>query len=559
MSNQVLNYIEKKGFPYRRRGDELMMNCPFCPDGDKERKFAINVITGAFNCLHLNGCGVRGSFWDLQKKLGDNPEKLNSPRTFVNNKKKTYKLPEKEVVEIEGKSIAVDQIPVFEYLQGRGFTAETIKHFHIGAKANTVMLPFYKNGKLANIKYRDIVEKHKMYQEKDAEPLLFNRDNVQGHEIIICEGEYDAMALHQYGIEAVSVPNGATGMQWVEGEWEFLETFKKIYLCFDSDSAGREGAITLAGKLGMWRCVIVTLPYKDANECLKKGTPLDDIKQCFENAMELTPESIVSPVFFGEKIKKIFAAGASLFGTATAWDMLTDILKGWRGGEVSIITGRNGSGKSTFLNQSLLDLAKRGERTCIYSGEMPPERYLRWALVQMAEKDHLDSTEVDIYLEWMNGRVYIINTVGSVEPVKLLEDFEYAARRYDCKHFVIDSLMKVNLDLSDEYNEQKRFVSSLCDFTKKFNVHAHLVAHPRKTMSDSDEPGKVDVKGNSNITDLADNVIVLFRTEADKIEKARSQGKDVADTVVYVKKNREFGIEGRVQMYFNTVSKKFFT
>lgn len=548
--SQVIEYLASRGLQYRRRGEEGILNCPFCED--KERKFSINLITGLYNCLHLNSCGVRGNFYSFQQKFGDIPERPGRQR-FVAQEKKHYVRPQKDF-----KPMTEAQTPAHKYLQGRGFTDETIKHFKVGAEGQVVKLPYFKLGELTNIKYRSVVDK-KMWQEKDAEPLLFNRDNIYDDILNICEGEFDAMALHQYGIEAVSIPGGASNMDWIEREWDYIETFRHINLCFDADTAGQEGAAKAAARLGLWRCSIVELPKKDVNECLLSGISREEIQYVFDNARGLTPETIVEPLYFESKIQKLFSQGAAMMGTKTAWNRLDDILKGWRESELTIWSGRNGSGKSTILNQVILDLARKGERSCIYSGEMSPERYLRWAVVQHKENDAPSPFSISDALEWMSGKIYILNVTDMITPDKLLEDFEYAARRYDCKHFVIDSLMKIQINENDEYNQQKMFVSRLTDFVKRFDCHIHLVAHPRKGQSDDDAPGKVDVKGSSHITDLAHNVIVLFRINEETKDRAREKGKTPPDMVLYVKKNREFGVEGKIGMFFNTQTKKFRT
>ena len=84
-----------------------------------------------------------------------------------------------------------------------------------------------------------------------------------------------------------------------------------------------------------------------------------------------------------------------------------------------------------------------------------------------------------------------------------------------------------------------------------------MVAHPRKTQSDDDTPGKVDVKGSSHVTDLADNVLVSYRPDDEQKEKFRKKGKTVSDMVMFIKKNREFGYEGRVFLWYNDNTKKF--
>ena len=57
-------------------------------------------------------------------------------------------------------------------------------------------------------------------------------------EVVITEGEYDAMAVHQAtGLPAISLPNGATHLP--SSVLRYLEQFEKIYLWMDEDEAGR--------------------------------------------------------------------------------------------------------------------------------------------------------------------------------------------------------------------------------------------------------------------------------------------------------------------------------
>lgn len=548
--SQIIEYLTKNGIQFKRRGEELQCNCPFCDD--KERKFSINAITGLYNCLHLNTCGAKGDWYSYQKKMGArNPEKLNIKKDMIGKEKKSYVRPQHDCPPMRD-----DQVEVYKYLKSRGFSDATIKHFRVGADTGTVKLPYFKNGVLTNIKYRAIANK-KMWQENDAEPLLFNRDNIENNVLTICEGEFDAMALHEYGIQAVSVPGGAGNLDWVAQEWDYLESFKHILICFDNDQAGKDGAAKLAARLGYWRCSIVTLPMKDANDCLISKIPADKIADCFAYPAELSPETLVSPDYYMSDVQEIFRQGTQMFGTPTPWTALTDILKGWRNSELTIWSGRNGSGKSTVLNQVILDAAAKGEKSCIYSGEMPPPRYLRWAVIQHKENPSPPEYIIADSLTWMTGKIYILNTTGTITPTELLDNFEYAARRYGVKHFVIDSLMKIKINQNDEYNQQKEFMDLLTDFQKTHKSHIHLVAHPRKTPADTDEPGKVDVKGSSHITDVADNVLVLYRTSEEQKEKSIKKGVVPADMVLFVKKNREFGVEGKVQMWFDDMTKKF--
>lgn len=543
--SEVLAYLEKRVKNIRLNGDEAIMDCPVC--GDKERKFAVNILSGAYNCKHLNSCGIAGGFYDLQKLFGDKPTRKSLP-SLVKPTAKKYVKPIVEIFPVTA--------PVAAYLDKRRLTAETRDFFGVGAEDDdTVMLPFYKNGVLVNVKYRSITDKKKMRTAKNAEPTLFGRDLITGKSLIICEGEYDAMALHRYGKQAVSVPMGAGNLQWIATEYEFLERFKEIYICFDMDDAGRDNAVQIADRLGKWRCKIVSLPFKDANECLVKEAT---IAEHFEAASYEAPEMLARPTSFLERIQTNRNAGPERFGVPTAWPTLTEKLGGWRPGELTVWTGRNGSGKSTMLSQCIIDLAGKGVSSCIYSGEMLPEDYLEWAVAQHTKNGNPSDYAVSKSIEWMDGKLFVLDTTKSLTPKELYENFEYAARRYGVTHFVIDSLMKIRLEGREELRAQAEFLNELTIFAQRLRVHIHLVAHPRKTQNDSDILGKVDIKGSADIANFANNIIFLSRVSEDNKYAMREKGKVAPDAFFSLGKNRKMGAEtSAIPLLFDTDTKLF--
>lgn len=548
----ISEYLAAKGYEWRRRGDNAIMNCPFCDD--KERKFAINLKTGCYNCLHLNNCGKKGNFYDFQRALGDEPERMYPKTGFAEwSRKKTFTLPKTKLVKPTQDAT--------DYLHARGISDATIHYFHIKSlRPGVVSFPYYRDGEIINIKHMMIERidgKKKMWSETGAEPILFNRDNIIGEEITICEGEIDCMSLVQCGIPAVSVPMGAKNFDWLESEWEYISMFNRIYLCFDNDKVGQEAENTLVQKLGSWRCFHVSLPKKDANECLTSGINQEVILECFANATDYQPSLLALPSDFRDDIQDLFKNPDALNGTKTPWASLDDLLKGWRSEELTVWTGRGGSGKSTIINQVVIDLAKKGERSCIASLEMPAKRYIRWAVVQYLGNHNPAPRRIDDALTWFTGKIYIVNTFEEIEPGPLLDVFEYAARRHHIKHFVVDSLMRVVLSGKDTNSAQKDFVSSLVSFAKKFSCHIHLVAHPRKGLTDQDKPGKVDVSGSGDITNLSHNVLSVWRPDQDYKDDAIRHGKVPSDLVLFVKKNREFGIEGKIKLWFDVAAKTY--
>lgn len=551
---KIHEYLELKGFDYelktRPSGENYIMTCPFCHGGEKhERSFAINANSGLWNCLRENNCGKAGTFFQLQEMLGDEPKPIN-PYVKKKIKDRKYNIP--KVIKLP---LSEDSI---RYLtEDRKLSKEIIKKFDLfeGIKGE-INLPFYKNKIIVNIESRLKYVKS-FWKCKNAEHTLFNIDNVKGNKLlIITEGLYDCMALTQYGIENVtSVPNGANDLSWIENEWDFLKKFKKIFLIMDSDNAGQNVVTNIVSRLGKWRCKSILLPYKDANECLKNNVSPEEILQCFQNAKEFIPTEIRSAGDYCSEVIDIFKHPEKYEGTPTGFPELTKVLRGWRDGELTVWTGQSGSGKTTFLNQVCLYLSSIGFKCCIASLELRPARYLKWAVEQALGTNKPTEEQIIRTFEWLNEWLYVLDIQDNAYGSKLFELFEYTARKYGAKHFVIDSLMKVRLKGIDVDMSQVEFVDDYKNFAKKFGVHTHLVAHPRKQESDKDKPGKSDVKGRGEITDLADNVIVIWRNVED--DKEDLENPSEAMGMVIVKKNREFGDLASIPMNFDPISRRF--
>ena len=544
----IREYLHEKGFEFkevkRKNGLNAVFVCPFCGGGPKKDiTFAINFETGAWNCLRANNCGLTGTFQQFQEKLGDIPKK----EPFIkskNYKSKSFTIPKVTTKPLSEKSL--------NYLHNRGLTDETIQQFKLfQSSTGEIAFPFFKGSNQVNVKYRTLDKKFR--QETGAERCLYNRDSVQGDILTIAEGEIDCISLVQYGFHnVVSIPCGTKDMEWIENEWDWLEKFKTIYLAMDNDKAGGDAINVLIERLGRWRCSSVIFPYKDVNDCLKAGISKEKMAEGFQNAKEFPPATLKNAGAFYEEVAEMFADPDKFKGIDTGFPGLNIYLQGWRDGELTIWSGNNSAGKSTLLNQVMLNLAAQRIRSCIASFELRPARYLKWATSQAIGKEQPNPTEIMDAFAWFDQWLFVVNTTKGVTPAEILEVFEYAARKYGVKHFFIDSLMKMNLSKgSDKYDAQSGFVAQLSDFAKKYQGHVHLVAHPRKGQTDSHKPDKVDVGGSGDITNLPDNVLVVWRLE-DEVKKMGEP-----DAVLYIKKNREYGKTGATKLYFNTANRRF--
>ena len=147
----------------------------------------------------------------------------------------------------------------------------------------------------------------------------------------------------------------------------------------------------------------------------------------------------------------------------------------------------------------------------------------------------------------------------------MLHTFEYAFKRYGVDQFVVDSLVKLGV-AHDAYDGQKKTVERLCDFSAKYPVHVHLVCHSRKAQDETRRPGKLDVAGHADITNLAHNGLTVWRNKEKErtvgglIESGKPLPNDVSsmeDGVIDVWKRRDTGEEPSVRLAFNLDAKTF--
>jgi twinkle protein len=454
---------------------------------------------------------------------------------------------------------------VVEWLAGRGLNADTIAAFKVAEQQRDgktlAVFPYLRDGELVNAKYRDIADKRAMRQEKDAEPCLFGWHLIDPRVRTVCitEGELDAMTLHQVGFPALSVNAGAGNHRWIETDWDRLERFSEILLCFDDDEAGRKGAREVAHRLGIERCKLVTFAAKDANQWLQEGAGRADFDDSIQRAQPLDPEELVQAASFMGQVKALFwpdpaaptAPRLAIGKTECDWFE-------FRPGEYTVWTGINGHGKTLMQGYAMLGLMHQGERVCVFSGEMQPARLMKRMVKQATGIDRPTVGYLDAVGAWLTDRMWIFNVLGSATIDRLLEVFRYGAKRYGIRHFVIDSLMMTDVpeDGPGAYSAQKEAVQKIVNFAKKHGVHVHLIAHPRKASNESKAPGKLDVSGSSRITDAADNIFSVW--SARKEETQEDDGKP--DALLELHKQRNGDVQHfRLWLYFNRACQQYST
>ena len=125
---------------------------------------------------------------------------------------------------------------------------------------------------------------------------------------------------------------------------------------------------------------------------------------------------------------------------------------------------------------------------------------------------------------------------------------------------IIDNLMALDLPTGtmDKYDMQTRIVKRFSAMAKELKIHVHFICHPRKTEA---FPRKGDISGTADITNVADNVFMVHRVNADFMSRYKMVypkleiPADVGN-VIEIMKNRDLGVvDEMVMLYFDKRSR----
>jgi twinkle protein len=485
---------------------------------------------------------------------------------------------------------------VYEYFQTRGISKETIDYCDVrqDENGNAVFNYYDTNDVLTMVKYRPSHKinrgENKTWCQKGADttPLLFNMNRINTSKpLLITEGEADTMAAIESGyINSVSVPLGAGNFHWIEECWDWLEQFDSIIICSDNDEPGIKMQKEVVYRLGSWRCKTVNIPlsFKKEDGVRIKVKDLNEVLYYWgkEKVIELilcATDTPVDSVLDFSDIKNIDLD--NIDGIYTGFKDLDRKLMKLFYGSFNIVTGVNGSGKSSFLSQIICQSLEQNKNVWMYSGELPNFQSKNWINYILAGQRNVVEKQVNGTEFWkvtnqaqyqMNkhykGKLYIYKDGYSHKVPDLLKSMIDSIRKYGAKLVVIDNLTSVNLEANEKnrWNKQEEFVTQCIDIAKKYNVAVILVCHPHK-IETMRRLSKMDIQGISSIIDLAHRIISLYRVTAeDKQGEPKQNNKGWKkkpikyDVLVDILKDRMLGYEGStVGLYYDRPSRRFFT
>jgi len=270
-------YLISKGVMVKgQSGGNLRTTCFFCNEEPNKRgRLYIGVDDERTAGLYLcHRCGARGNLVTLRRHFGDEDLAESDPVSRHTN-----------VLAAAARFYARcrDTVAV-EYLhQDRALSDATIERHEIGfapggrslyeelrkdfspadiletglvvkrnrefvdfLQAGQITIPYHINGMVVAIRGKEIGGKY--LTPPGTKARLFNVDVVpRAEELVLAEGEFDALVLEQLGYAALGVP-GANVFQehWVD----YFTDARRVYIAFDPDEAGHAGTERVLGLLG---------------------------------------------------------------------------------------------------------------------------------------------------------------------------------------------------------------------------------------------------------------------------------------------------------------------
>lgn len=412
----------------------------------------------------------------------------------------------------------------FQVVPWRGLTRETMEFYGIRTEVEgetPVALHFsYPNGR-TKIKYRDPdrVPRYQLYgEQRTNNGRLFGKDRFpagSAQAITVTEGEMDAPSVYQMmgsKYPAVSVSSSSSAKNDCIADHDYLDSFEKIYLAFDTDEPGQKAMQEVAALFDFNKIYVVAMDpaLKDANKYLQDGRAAEFSKTWW-NSKRIMPEGVISS--FSEFDKLIDDDGEKP-SVPYPMSRLQTMTYGIRNGELVLLTAQEGIGKTEifrYLEHHLLKTTK-DKVGIIHLEESQPRMLKGLAGYELKSPAHLPDSgvtkqDIKTALRTLTGadeRIHIYSHFGSDDPNVILNTIRFMVTVCGCRFIFLDHItMVVTGLLNDDERKQLDYISTkLAMMVEDHDFSCFLISHVN-------DDGLT--RGSRNISKVADLHIHLDR------------------------------------------------
>lgn len=380
-----------------------------------------------------------------------------------------------------------------------------------------------------------------------------------GKYLTIVEGELDALSAYQmfgHRFPFVSVKSAATAVQNVLDNYEYVNSFEKIIICFDADKAqtrpdgttvypGQDAAKAVAAVLPLGKTKILTLGEgKDANEYLMAGK-VEEFKKEWWNSPDWTPAGIR----LGSDLWNDIKAPKNYDTINYPWQGMNDLTYGIRKSELVIVTAETGVGKTSILKEIehfILSNSKDGIGL-LHLEESNSDTGIGLMSIEANKPLHLPDIRAEVkedelrayYDKTINSdRVVIYDHFGSNDITDLLAKIRHMVA-LGAKYIVLDHLSIVVSDQSgDERKQLDEISTKLKTLCMELNIAVLAVIHQNR---------QGQIRGTAGVEQLANIVVKLYRDKESDDAFRRNV------TKIVIQKNRFCGRTGPACYLFYNV------
>lgn len=393
-----------------------------------------------------------------------------------------------------------------------------------------------------------------------------------GNDLFIVEGELDRLSLMEVGeMGSVSVPNGAPikvsegkilpeedrRFKYVWSGKDMIDNARRVIIAVDNDEPGRALGEELSRRIGKARAWRVTWPEgcKDANDVLTKLGP-DKLKELLAKPEPWPIAGVYTASHYEAGVRALFSSGLGK-GLSTGFPNLDDHYTVVPG-HLCLVTGIPASGKSTWLNAMMVNMARQhGWRFAVWSTENTPEVLISLLAALKVEKPffgdgdgpRITETELDEALDWVNDHfVFLTGDGGSTTPESVIDRLKTAVLRHGVRGAVIDPASYLARPARDGDGGGSDSVGQMLEAFKGFavshDVACWLVAHPLKMRPNVDGGSSVpkgyEVSGSASWYNRPDFGLTIHRP---------AEARHVTEVHVWKVRFAWTGAEGRSDLF----------
>ena len=372
-----------------------------------------------------------------------------------------------------------------------GVTQEANKHYYPYCDADSNVIAY----KLRMIEEKEFASKGDLKNATLFGQQLFSKG---GKAVTICEGELDALAAFQMQgslYPVVSIKNGAqAALKDIKANFEWLNSFESIVICFDADEPGRKAAKLVSELLGS-KCKVFKHSggYKDACDYLK-----DDSQKAFMadwwRAEAYKPEGIVTVSDVLEELLN----DKDTEGLPWAFSRLTEQTYGRRYGELYAFGAGVGVGKTdVFTQQIAFDITQLKMKVGVIYLEQPVKETIKRVAGKIDNKLYHIPDGGWVRSEYneavtklaADNMMYMKDHFGAADWAQVKQDITYFAKVHDIKLIYLDHLTALAAHEEDERRGLDKIMAEMAGLAQELGIIIHFISHLTTPESGSHEEG----------------------------------------------------------------------